>query len=236
MKKIPALFKRELISYFCSPIAYIVLVVFLVISGYFFWYILGVTMEASLRFTLSNMSIILLFISPAITMRLLAEEKRSGTLETLMTDPVTDAEVVLAKFLASLVFYVFLLVPTLSYVFILKAVGNPDMGIIWAGYAGLMLIGGLFLSIGLLSSAVTSNQIISAVVGFVALLLFWVIGFVSDLGTSKLNKIFGYIGFFEHFDSFRKGIIDTRDIIYFVTAIVLFLFITMRVVESRKWK
>ncbi len=236
MKKIPTLLRRELIGYFCSPIAYIVLVVFLVISGYFFWYILWATMEASLRFTLSNMSIILLFISPAITMRLLAEEKRSGTLETLMTDPVTDAEVVLAKFFASIVFYIFLLLPTLSYVFILKLIGNPDMGIIWAGYAGLVLIGGLFLSIGLLSSAMTANQIISAIVGFVALLLFWVVGFVSELGTSTLNKVLGYIGFFGHFDSFRKGIIDTRDVIYFVTAITLFLFLTVRVVESRKWK
>ncbi|MCD5402054.1 ABC transporter permease [candidate division NPL-UPA2 bacterium] len=231
MRKIPTLFYREFRSMFFSPIAYIVLTLFLVVSGYFFSMVLHFTREASLRFTLHNMAFVLLFISPMLTMRLLAEERKSGTIETLMTDPVTDMEVVLSKFFAVLSFYLIILAPTLLYVVILKLIGNPDFGPILSGYLGLILIGCVFLSIGLFASSLTKNQIVSAVISLVILLLLWVIGWASDI-----SKVAGYLSLFEHFEDFRKGVIDTRNIIYYLSTCVLFLFLTVRVVEARKWR
>ena len=236
MKKIYVLFIREFQAYFFSPVAYVVLATFLIISGYFFSVILSVTQEASLRYTLSNMAITLLFISPLITMRLVAEERRSGTIETLMTDPVREIDVVVGKFLAGIFFYIMLLVPTLVYVVILKVVGSPDMGPIISGYVGLVLMGLVFISIGVLASSLSKNQIVSGVISLVSLLLLWVIGWAGEVGPGKFAKIFAYLGFFDHFEPFKKGIIDTKDIIYYVTSAVLFLFLTVRVLETRKWK
>ena len=236
MKKIPLVFWREFSSYFFSPIAYIVLAVFLIISGYFFSVILNFSQEATLRYALGNISIILLFLSPLISMRLLAEEKRSGTMETLMTDPVTDGEVVLGKFLASFCFYLTLLLPTLLYALILKVIGNPDPGPIFTGYLGLVLMGSVFLAVGLLASSFTDNQMIAAVVSFVTLLLFWVIDWSAGGSSTTLAKVLSYLGIFRHFDSFSKGIIDTRDIIYYLSTTALFLSLTVRVVEARRWR
>lgn len=236
MKKVITLFYRDFSSLFFSPVAYIVLTFFLLISGYFFSVILASLQEASLRYTLANMAITLLFISPMLTMRLLAEEKRSGTIECLLTDPVTDLEVVIAKFSAALAFYLVLLLPTLVYVLILKIVGNPDMGPILSGYLGLFLMGSVFISIGLFASSLTKNQIVAAVISLVTLLLLWVIGWSGESTASSWGKVTGYLSILNHFEGFRKGIIDTRDVFYYLTTTILFLFLTVRTVESRKWK
>ena len=229
MKKVLVLFTREFQAYFHSPIAYVVLTTFLIISGYFFSMILSFTEEATLRYTLSNMAITLLFICPLITMRLLAEERNSGTIETLMTDPVREVEVVLGKFFAALLFYITLLVPTGSYIIILKLIGNPDTGPMISGYIGLVLIGAVFISIGVFASSLSKNQIVAGVITLVSLLLLWVIGWAGELAPGTLSKVLAYLGFFDHFEDLQRGIIDTKDIIYYVTTAILFLFLTVRI-------
>lgn len=236
MKKTFALFVREFQAYFFSPMAYVVLTTFLVISGYFFSVILAAIQEASLRYTLSNMAVTLLFISPLITMRLIAEERRSGTIETLMTDPVREVDVIAGKFLAAIFFYVMLLVPTFVYVAILRRVGNPDMGPLLSGYLGLVLMGSVFMSIGVLASSLSKNQIVAGVISLVVLLFLWVVGWAGEVMPGRFAKLFSYLDMFGHFEPFQKGIIDTKDIIYYVTTTVLFLFLAVRVLEVRKWK
>ena len=237
MKRAWIIFRREAESYFRSPIAYVVASAFLLIAGFFFSMILSATQEASLRYTLSNMVITLLFLSPLVTMRLLSEERKSGTIETLMTDPVRDFEVVIGKFSAAMFFYIVLLIPTLSYVIILKKLGQPDIGPIISGYLGLVLIGGVFISLGLFCSSLSKNQIVAGSLSLVVLLFLWVIGWVGELmpGT-PFSKVFAYIGFFEHFESLQKGVVDTKDVIYYLSTAVLFLFLTIRVMEIRRWK
>ncbi len=236
MKKIFILFIREFQAYFFSPMAYVVLTTFLIISGYFFFVILAASQEASVRYTLSNMAIVLLFISPLITMRLLAEERSSGTIETLMTDPVREVDVVIGKFLAGISFYILLLIPTLLYIVILKVVGNPDMGPVISGYVGLILMGSVFISIGVFASSLSKNQIVAGVISLVTLLLLWVIGWSGEMAPGKFAKVFAYLGFFDHFEPFQRGIIDTKDVIYYLTTAILFLFLTVRVLEAKKWR
>ncbi len=236
MKAFKPLLYRELLSEFCSPIAYVALSVFLLLSGYFFSVILNSTQEASLRYAFGNFSVTLLFLVPALTMRLLAEEKKTGTLEILMTAPVTEWEVVLAKFAAGWLLYLFVAAPTVIYVIFLRMYGQPDWGPIVTGYAGLALMGSVFVAIGLFASALASNQIVAAMLSFVILLGFWVLGFATQDATSVLGKVLAYLSLFEHYDTFRRGILDTKDLIYYISTTALFLFLTVRVVESRRWR
>jgi len=237
MRSVPTLFVREWKSFFFSPTAYIVITVFLALAGYFFFGNLSFSRQATLRPTLDVFAIVLLFVTPIITMRLLAEEARSGTIETLLTAPVRDVEVVLGKFFASLAFLICMLLPTGYYVAVLAKVGSPDYGQIISGYIGLVLVGCVFLSVGLLCSAATKNQIVAAVVAFVALLILWILGALGQLAQQQgLKELLEYIGFFRHFDSFQKGLIDTRDVIYMLSVTTFCLFLTVRVVETRKWR
>ena len=237
MKAVRPLLYRELLSQFCSPIAYVALSVFLLLSGYFFAVILNATQEASLRYSFGNFSVTLLFLAPALTMRLLSEEKKSGMLEVLMTAPLTEWDVVSAKFFAGWALYLFILAPTALYWALLKMVGGqPDMGPMLTGYAGLVLMGAVFVAIGLFASSLTSNQIIAAVLSFVILLGFWVLGFATEDTTSSMGKVLAYLSLFEHYDTFRRGILDTKDFIYYLSTTILFLFFTVRVLESRRWR
>jgi ABC-2 type transport system permease protein len=236
MTKASILARRELAAYFYSPIAYVVACAFLVISGYFFYAALEFIREASLRFALNNMVVVMIFVVPFVTMRLLSEEMRSGTIEPLMTDPVTDWDVVFGKFLAALGFYVFLLVPTLAYVAILKIYGQPEMGPIWASYLGILLMGAEYVAIGLFASSLTRNQIVAAIVSFAILLLMFVLGWLTEGKPGPVASALSYAGTIGHLDSFRKGIIDSKDVVYYVSTAALFLFFTVRIVESRKWK
>lgn len=239
MTNLLALYRREINGVFLSPIIYIFTTVFLVVTGFFFYIYIRDAQSASLRWVFSNISIILLFFAPAITMRLLAEEARSGTLETLMTAPVSEVQVVLGKFFAGLTFYLVMLVPTLAYVAILRMVagaGNIDYGPIFAAYLGLLLMGGLFISIGLLFSSLTRNQIVAFAITLATFLLLWVIGMFSRGKTGVVHEVINYIGMFEHIDAFVKGLIDTRDIIYYLSTTVFCIFLTVRSLESRKWR
>ena len=170
-------------------------------------------------------------------MRLLAEEKRLGTLEMLMTAPVTEAEIVLSKFIAAFIFYLFLILPmVVAYTTLLGLWGSPEYGSIITGYAGLILLTAVFIAIGLFVSSFTSNQLIAAIVTFIILLVGWVAGYVGQFVPAPFSKAFEYTGFFEHFDAFRKGLIDTRDVIYCLSLIVFFLFLSVRSLESRRWR
>ncbi|MFQ6057700.1 MAG: ABC transporter permease [Anaerolineae bacterium] len=227
---------KELNTYFVSPVAYVVTAAFLVITGYFFSLIVFYTREASLRGLFHNMAIILLLISPALTMRLLAEEQRMGTIELLLTSPVRDWEVVLGKFLASLTLFAVMLALTLSYPLILKRFGNPDLGPLLGGYLGILLLGGAFLSVGLFTSSLTQNQIVAAILGFGALLILWLADLPSGFLGASLRGLFDYLALSGHFDDFTKGVIDTQHVIYYLSVIAAFLFLSTRVLETRRWR
>ncbi|MDQ1271882.1 MAG: gliding motility-associated transport system permease protein [Planctomycetota bacterium] len=230
------IFQREINAYFLSPIAYVIIAVFTVFSGYFFSIMLGITQESTLRYSLAYTQFILSILTPVITMRLLAEENKTGTIEPLMTAPVTDFEVVFGKFLAAWALYNVMIAPTAFYIIFLAWVGSPDYGAIIASYIGLVLMGGLFISIGLLVSAITKNQIVAAVIGIVSLLILLVIGLASSGGEGWFYHALRYIGTYDHWDTFTKGIVDTRDVIYYVSFTALLIFIVVRIVESRRWR
>ncbi len=267
MKNFIAICKKELSSYFYSPIAYVVITIFLILSGYFFQGILGSYIQISfaamrdpyiaqfLNFTegifrplFGNTSIVMLLMMPLLTMRLLAEEKKNGTFELLLTYPIRDIETVLAKFAACLLVFAIMLGLTLVYPLFLKSLEwkflwgefaqtvNLEMGPLFASYLGLLLMGGAFIAFGLLASSLTSNQIVAAVISFGALLLFWVIGFSAQTAGPVLGNILKHLSLLDHFDTFSKGVIDSRDIIYYSNFTVFCLFLTLRSLESNKWR
>ncbi len=235
MRNVLPITRRELIAYFFSPIAYNVLAVFLFISGIFFSASLQEG-QANLRGIFYNMGIVLLFLSPTITMRLMSEEMKMGTIESLMTAPVTDTEVIVGKFLSGIGFYVFLLLPTLAYPLMISRIGQLEWGAIWSAYLGLVLIGCVYISVGLLISCFTKDQVIAAVAGFDVLLALWLLDIITKRSTDRLSESVRYVTLFYHFDTFVKGLVDTRDIIFFLSLTVFCLFLAVRVLEARKWR
>jgi len=228
---------KELRSYFVSPVAYIVAAFWLIATGFFFFVSVTLGREASLRNVFGVVLILLLLIAPALTMRLLAEESRTGTLELLLTAPVRDWAVVLGKFLGALGLYAVMIGLTLFYPILLVLYnGNPDWGPIWSGYLGLLLLGMLFLSIGLFASALTSNMMVSAVIAFVLLLLLFVISQLSQNIGAGLGDLLTKISVSDRFDPFERGVIDLRDIVFYVSASALVLFLTIQVLEARRYR
>jgi ABC-2 type transport system permease protein len=228
---------KELRSYFVSPVAYIVAAFWLVATGFFFYVSVTLGQEASLRNVFGVVIILLLLISPALTMRLLAEESRTGTLELLLTAPVKDWAVVVGKFLGALGLYAAIIGLTIFYPILLVLYsGNPDWGPIWSGYLGLLLLGMLFLSIGLFASALTSNQMVSAVIAFVLLLLLFVISQLSQNIGAGVSDLLTKISVSDRFDPFERGIVDLRDVAFFLSASALVLFLTVQVVEARRYR
>lgn len=236
MRNTIAIAEKELKAYFASPIAYVVTAAFLAVLGYLFAVILGFGRQASLRFVFQNMSIILLLIAPALTMRLFAEEQRTGTIELLLTAPVRDVEVVLGKFLASLALLGVMLGLTLYYPFLLGIYGKPDWGPIATGYLGALLLGAGCLAVGLFTSSLTQNQIIAAVLGMGLLLLLWVIGGAGQLVGGPVGSILRYIDIPDHFNDFTRGIMDSRDVIYYLSLMVSGLFLSVVSLQSRRWR
>jgi ABC-2 type transport system permease protein len=261
MKNLLVICKKELTSYYYSPIAYVVITIFLLISGYFFYNILVGYSNASymatrdpylaqyLNFTdgifsplFGNTNIIMLLMMPLLTMRLLAEEKRSGTFELLLTYPIRDIETVLGKFIACLLVFAMMLGLTLVYPLFLISVNEPgtgagvEIGPLLSTYIGLFLMGGAFIAFGMLASSLTSNQIIAAVISFGALLIFWLIGFSSYTAGPVLGGILRHISLLEHFENFSKGIINSQDVIYYLNFTIFCLFLTLRSLESNKWR
>ncbi len=237
MRTIRAVAFKEIQIYFSSPVAYIVALIFMALSGFFFVRDLGNPFpEASLSNFFQGATFLLIPLAPALTMRLLAEEQKLGTIELLLTSPVRDWEVILGKYLASFVFLLFLLSLTSYYVILLLVFAKPDPGPIYSGYLGLILYGAAALSVGILTSTLTSNQIIAAVVGTGILVVLYATSFIGDVVTGVWATIFNQLGFTSHFNDFDRGIIDSTHIVYFVTVTALFLFLSIRALESRRWR
>lgn len=232
MRTVLALTWREIHAAFFSPLAYTVLTIFLFFSGFFFYLVTATSGEASLAGTLSVISFLFLVATPFLTMRLLSEEYRSGTIEMLMTAPVTDAQVVLGKFFGALAFYLFMLLPTLAYVAVLKVLGRPDLGLIASSYAGLALMGAPFIALGLFCSALTRNQIVAGVLALVLLLMGWVLGSVSEALPPALRPIIEYAGTLPHLRPFSAGRIPFRDVFFFLSLTAFWLFLSVRALES----
>jgi ABC-2 type transport system permease protein len=228
--------KREFKAFFVSPIAYAVGAAFLFITGLFFVFSVTISLTATMFQVFNVTSVILLFIAPVLTMRLLAEEARSGTLELLMTAPVRDWEVVLGKFLATFLFLCTLLVPTLYYLFLLTQFGNPDVIVTFSGYLGLLLFGGMLISFGLLTSALSANQIVAAVLGIALALTFWLAGGLATALNSPLGRVLNYASVQSHLADFILGLITSANVIYFLSLTAAALFITVRILEIRRWR
>jgi len=257
MRNALAIAGKELRSYFVSPIAYVVITGFLLLGGWFFFNLLARfsfllqiyssfrNPEAQARLNLNefvispllhNLSVVLVILVPVITMRSFAEEKRSGTYELLMTSPLSITEIVAGKFLGVVAFLLVMIGLTAVYPIILLAYGNPELGMMASGYLGLVLLAIAFATVGLLTSSVTENQIIAAVTCLVVLLLFYVISWPAETAGPVLGAVLKYLSLTEHFGEMVKGIVDTKDVVYFVSVILLSLFLTHRSVESVRWR
>lgn len=237
-KTIWTLFKKELMGYFNSPIAYIFIGVFLVVGNWLFFKDFFLFAQASMRGYFQLLPWIFLFLAPAITMRLWAEEKQAGTIEFILTLPVTDWQVVLAKFFGGLVFLAISLLLSLSIPITLSSLGNMDWGPVWGGYLGALLLGGAYLALGIFISSLTKNQIIAFVLALVASFIAFIIGenFVIISAPQALVPMLKFLGLGGHFYNIAKGLIDSKDIIYYLSFIFIFLWLNVRVIETRGWK
>ncbi len=226
---------REFKSYLASPMAYVVTGVFLVLTGFFFQSSPTTYSRTSIDGFLGTGSILLLLLASVLTMRLLAEERKMGTLELLLTAPVRDSEVIAGKFLGSLGILTAMLALTLYYPILLMWFGDPDWGPIATGYLGLFLLGCTSLAVGLFASSLTSNQLVAAVVAGGILGALWFVGTAADLLPEALGEVINYFSLSHYFPDFMRGVIDTRGIIYYLSITVLFLFLAIRSLESSRW-
>ncbi len=255
MKGLWAIYKRECYSLFASPIFYVVCASFLVLAGYFFWSTVGYfhvvsfqvgrnpayisqlnATEMVVRPFFVDLSIVLLLVCPFLTMRLMAEERRAGTVELLFTYPVGDKAIVLGKYLAALTLCCLMLLGTAPAMGLLFALTRLELMVVLSGYFGLMLLGGALLSLGIFTSALTENQIIAAVLAFGGGLMLWIIGWSEQLAGGTFGKVLGYLAITGHFENLAKGVLDSRDVAYYLILPLFFIFLTLRYMESRKWR
>ncbi len=237
MRTIQAVAWKEILVYFGNPMAYIVGLIFLAVTGFFFVIDLGNPFpEASLGNFFQGATIILVLLAPALTMRLLSEEQKLGTIELLLTSPVRDWEVIIGKYLASLVFLISLIALTLYYPLLLFLFAEPDPGPIYSGYLGFILYGSAALSIGILTSTLTSNQIVAFIVSAGILLLLFFANTGADVVGGFWSTLVTEIGMRSHFTDFERGVIDTKHIVYFISVTAFFLFLSIRALESRRWR
>ncbi len=255
MGKLAAIYRKELRHYFESLTAYVMIGSFLALSGYFFFsvfryynylsyqagrepYLAGSLnlIEGVMRPLMGNMSVVLLFVLPLLTMRLLAEEKKQGTFELLLTYPLSDLAAVMGKYLAALTVFAAMIAGTLLYPAMLAVFSNPEPGPIATSYLGLFLMGTCFIAIGIFFSSLTSSQIVAGAATFGVSLFFLVIGWASAFAGPALSRIIAQFSLLEHYDSFSKGIIDLQDVTYYVFLTAFFLFMTLRSLESSHWR
>jgi ABC-2 type transport system permease protein len=250
-----SVFRKETANFFVSPIAYAVIACFLLISGFFFWanvsFMSLISLQAAnnpmisarinlndvvIRPLVQNMAIILLFLMPLLTMRLFSEEKKSGTIELLLTYPVTDAGVLTGKFLAATLLLAVMLAGTFPFPIMLAGLGKPDYGVLLSGYLGLLLMGGAFMALGMFISSLTENQIVAAAISFGSALLCWVISWSASLADGATGAVLRQLSILEHMESLNKGILSLSDISFFVLFTAFFLFLTLRSVETYRWR
>ena len=255
MRNVLAIAQKELRSYFASPIGYVFIGFFALLFAYFFIpmldYFVGQSMQMSqlgggpqamnvnqavIRPVLQNVAIILLFFGPMLTMRSYAEEKRSGTIELLLTSPLGDWEIILGKFVGALALWAVALAVSLIHIGLLFVYGRPEWKEIVTAYVGLLLIGGCFISIGLFVSSLTSNQIVAGMATFAIFLLLWIINWIGSFSGPTADKVTQYLSIVNQFDDFAKGVIDTSHVIYYLSFITFGLFLTARSVASERWR
>jgi ABC-2 type transport system permease protein len=253
MRNILAIAQKELKSYFASPIAYIVLGTWALLSGFFFITILSYFVRTSMqagqfgpqsanvnqqviRPFVQNVTIVVLFLMPMITMRTYSEEKRSGTIELLLTSPLTDWQIILGKFFGALGLYAAMLLVTVIHLAVLFIYGNPEWKPVVTAYLGLLLLGGCFISVGLFISSTTKNQIVAGMVTFGVFLLLWIITWIGSFSGPTVDQLTQYLSIVDHLDDFGKGVLDTTHIIYYLSFITFGLFLTSKSVESERWR
>jgi ABC-2 type transport system permease protein len=256
MTNILAIAQKELKAYFSSPIAYIVIGFWSLLYGYFFVAILSYFVRQSMQMSqfgmqgpqsmnvnqqlirplLQNVNILVLFLMPMVTMRTYAEEKRSGTIELLLTSPVTDFQIIIGKFLGAMALYACMLAVTLIHIGLLFVYGHPEWKPIVTTYIGLLLFGGCFVSLGLFISSLTKNQIVAGMVTFAVFLLLWIITWIGSFSGPTVDKITQYISILDHLDDFGKGVLDTTHLIYYLSFITFGLFLTAKSVDSERWR
>ena len=253
--KVWPIFKKEMRLYFTSPVAYVVVMIFLLIAGYFFYSIFAFFTLASMQSAMnpamardlnvtdsvmrplfSNVSVILLLLLPLLTMRLFAEERRSGTIELLLTFPVRDGAVLIGKYLAAFALYAVMLGLTVLYPGIVAYFARLETGPVFTGYLGLLLMGAAFIAVGIFTSSLTENQIVAAITTFGTLLIFWILGWSADYAGGAVGRVLQHLSILEHNESLAKGVIDTKDIIYYLNFTILALFLALRSLEARRWK
>lgn len=257
-RNIGLIFRRELGAYFNSFIAYAAIAMFLVVTGYFFsnlvstFSLLSFQAQANpmlakqhnllninetvVRPMFGAISILMLLMTPLLTMRLLAEERKSGAMELLLTFPLRDVEVVLGKFLACFVVLATMIAATITYPILLFALGTPEVMPILTGYLGLLLLGAAFIALGLFTSSLSENQIVAASIALALLFCFWLMSYSVLLVSPGLGRILSYLAITEHLGSLAKGVLDSEDLIYYFNFTGLFLFLTLRSLESKRWR
>jgi ABC-2 type transport system permease protein len=255
VRNVLAIAGKELRAYFASPIAYIILGFFALLYGWFFYVPLEYFNRQSMQMSMqggggininqmligpafTNATVVMLFLLPAITMRTYAEEKRSGTIELLLTSPLTDAQIILGKFLGAMGLYASMLAVTLVHmaVLFLFTDPNPDWKPIVTSYLGLLLMGGCFIAVGLLISSLTKNQIVAGIATFSVFLMLWVINWIGTFVGPTAQSILAHLSLTDHFDDFARGVIDTKHLVYYVSFISLGLFLTAKSVDSERWR
>jgi len=257
MSNILAITDRELKAYFASPIAWVAVGLFALLVGGFYFAILDYFIRASMQMEqmaamgqsqplninlaligplLQNVSVIVLFLLPMITMRTYSEEKRSGTIELLLTSPLTDFQIIMGKFLGAVVLYAIMLLVTVVHMAILFVYGQPEWKSIVSGYLGLLLMGAAFISVGLFISSTTKNQIVAGMLTFAVLLMLWIVNWFSDSAPPAVASVLRYLSITAHFDDFAKGIIDTTHLAYYLSFIALGLFLTIKSVDTERWR
>ncbi|MCK4602990.1 MAG: ABC transporter permease subunit [Phycisphaerae bacterium] len=238
MRKTLILARRELASYFVSPMAYVIAAMFLLSSGLCFFHKIFVPgNEASLRPLFEAMAYIMVFAAPLLTMRLLSEEFRSGTIETLMTAPISDATVILGKFLGVMAFYVILLAGTGIFLGLMVAYGQPDGGVAAMGYLGMLLLGSAFVAVGLFASAITRYQLVAAIVAVAILAVLAILmQAIVRYGSEPWNYLAARLNAMTYFRDFARGVFDTRGVVFFGSVTALFLFLGVKALESQRWR
>lgn len=253
MTNILAIARKELRGYFASPVGYVVIGMYALVFGFFYavglnWFVrqsmqgpaggagpLNINQQM-IRYVLMNSTVINLLVVPLITMRIYAEEKRSGTIELLMTSPITDFQIIVGKFLGAMALYGAMIGITLVHMALLFVYGTPEWKPVLTGYLGLLLLGGCFVSVGLFFSSLTRNQIVAGMFTFGVLLLLWVIDWVGSFTGPTVEKVVTYLSITGHLDDFLRGVIDTQHLVYYLSFITLGLFLTAKAVDSERWR
>jgi len=250
-----AIYRRELAFFFNSPVAYAVMFVFLLVAGYFFYNLLayynlesvramqnplagagpGLT-DSVVRPLFGNLSVILLLMLPLLTMRLFADERRSGTAELLFTFPISDWDAILGKYLATATVYVTMLAMTLAYPFVLATYSQPEIGPIVTGYVGLLLMGLSFAAMGLFFSTLSENQLVAGVSTFGCGLLFLLIGWLVPFVPVGIGRVIAELSVLDHFAGFARGVVNLNDVVFYANCVAFFLFLSARVLDSNRWR